>query len=231
MFKACLAQSKCFLFVKDTFQLRPASGLRTIPSSSRATVSSIHSSSILLAANRRKSQARTSKKLNTARREERQRNVDAKRPHVVLGTRPGEDATWENCDLAKVLIDEGDLVKSTEPQLMKHSAGTISLPKYLGYGVGEAEKEMLFENLPALSAEADILQEEFTVDGNEAWVAQRHSEAEKRELSKANNFAKVLDLRNANAGGIAYENRRRIITEFSGPDNPFDTGRPEVQGM
>jgi len=45
----------------------------------------------------------------------------------------------------------------------------------------------------------------------------------------ANMFAKVLDLRNANAQGIAYVNRRRIIFAFSTPQNPYDTGRTEVQ--
>jgi small subunit ribosomal protein S15 len=44
-------------------------------------------------------------------------------------------------------------------------------------------------------------------------------------------LARIIDLRNANAAGIAYENRRRIIAAFSEGDTPDDTGRPEVQGM
>ena len=50
------------------------------------------------------------------------------------------------------------------------------------------------------------------------------------ERLKANLLAKALDLRNANAAGIAFENRRRIIKAFSMPENPYDTGRTEVQG-
>ena len=148
----------------------------------------------------------------------------------MLGTRPGEEDKWRNCDLAKVLIDEQDLVNN-ETQPIDHSIGTLSLPKYFGFGVGEVEQKMLFQNLPVLSAEAPALQEQQPFAGNEVWATAKHSEAEKKELQKANSFAKVLDLRNANAGGIAYTNRSRIIAAFSGPDNPFDTGRPEVQGM
>jgi len=42
-------------------------------------------------------------------------------------------------------------------------------------------------------------------------------------------FAKLVDLRNANAKGIAFENRRRCVDAFSAPGKPNDTGRPEVQ--
>ena len=50
------------------------------------------------------------------------------------------------------------------------------------------------------------------------------------ELSKSSAFAAVVDLRNANAGGIAFANRQRIVEAFSEPGKPGDTGRPEVQG-
>jgi len=42
-------------------------------------------------------------------------------------------------------------------------------------------------------------------------------------------LARVISLKNANAKGIAFENRRRIIAAFSEPSNPHDPGRPEVQ--
>lgn len=57
-----------------------------------------------------------------------------------------------------------------------------------------------------------------------------YSDNKERQRRNANMFAKVLDLRNANAAGIAYENRRRIIYAFSTPKKPFDPGRAEVQG-
>ena len=113
------------------------------------------------------------------------------------------------------------------------------MPKQVGYGVGEAEKQLLFEKLPALSATTDI---KISIDTLTTWgtslmnVGKQERELStyiqnrERELRKANTFAQLLDLRNANAGGIAYENRRRIIAAFSTPSNPFDTGRSEVQG-
>ena len=53
---------------------------------------------------------------------------------------------------------------------------------------------------------------------------------DEEEQKKAAMFARMVDLRNANARGIAFENRRRIVAAFSEPENPTDTGRPEVQG-
>ena len=84
---------------------------------------------------------------------------------------------------------------------------------------------MLFEHLPPLTAEIGGIRKPT------AWTMSLHEEAEKAELMKANILAKVIDLRNANAGGIAYENRRRIVATFSEPGKPGDTGRPEVQGV
>ena len=198
-------------------------------SSFRSPSNHLHTSAILQAS-QRKQHARSTRKLNTAKREERQRIANANRPHVVLGTRPGDLASWPNCDLAKVLIDPDTLASSTDRVPLAHPAGTIWLPKYLGHGVGDDEKKLLFQTLPALSVEANAFAQCRTPEGLEAWVTTAHAEAERAELAKANALATVLDLRNANAQGLAFENRQRIIAEFSEPDNPFDPGRPEVQG-
>ena len=66
---------------------------------------------------------------------------------------------------------------------------------------------------------------------NPSFTKEMRDEDDRAELRKANLLAKVLDLRNANAAGIAYENRLRIIEAFSTPQNPFDPGRTEVQGI
>jgi small subunit ribosomal protein S15 len=192
--------------------------------------SSLHTSAILRVENQRKRQARATKKANFEKEKERESFAKANRPHIILGTRPGEDAKWRNSDLSKVLVDEEDLVASSKSELLTQLSGVIYLPKYIGFGVADEEKKMLFENLPALSAEAAALRAHTWGESPDSMLVS-HSEAEKKELYKANAFARVIDLRNANAAGIAYENRRRIITEFSEPENPFDTGRPEVQGM
>ena len=56
------------------------------------------------------------------------------------------------------------------------------------------------------------------------------TEDEKEEEKKARQFARIVDLRNANARGIAFENRRRIIAAFSPTGKATDSGYPEVQG-
>lgn len=50
------------------------------------------------------------------------------------------------------------------------------------------------------------------------------------EAEKARQFAQLVDLRNANARGVAFENRRRVVEAFSPEGSPADTGYPEVQG-
>jgi len=110
----------------------------------------------------------------------------------------------------------------------KLPVGTVNLPPETAFGVGEAEKKMLLHDLPILSTQSTDIPV-WDVESVEA-AARRAAASQARELHKANAFAKLIDLRNANAGGIAYENRRRIIQAFSTSENPFDPGRSEVQG-
>lgn len=112
----------------------------------------------------------------------------------------------------------------------------VNVPEHFGFGVDTAEKNMLLDSLPLLTADmaqggevtqlADVIQEKKA----EADIFSRYMEHQKMQLDKANMFAKIIDLQNANAKGIAYVNRRRIIFAFSTPQKPFDTGRTEVQG-
>lgn len=98
----------------------------------------------------------------------------------------------------------------------------------MNFGIGETEKQLLFRELPELSAEAPVLS---NPNRSPEMLAGILKDGQEKELLKLNHFAKVVDLRNANAGGIAYENRKRIIVTFSGLENPYDTGRTEVQGV
>ncbi|KAF9444107.1 hypothetical protein P691DRAFT_796801 [Macrolepiota fuliginosa MF-IS2] len=50
-----------------------------------------------------------------------------------------------------------------------------------------------------------------------------------KETAKLDAFSKLINLQNANAKGIAYENKREIILEFSTPSNPFDPGAPRFK--
>lgn len=156
-------------------------------------------------------------------RADRRRNAEETRPHPVLGNKRGDDAKWPNCDLAKILVTEQE-IDGLESEQHELSYGVLTMPKLLNYGVGPVEKQLLFEQLPPLTAQRDAFR------NPQRWTAASNAEAEKAELMKVNMLARVIDLRNANAGGIAYENRRRIIATFSEPGKPDDTGRPEVQG-
>ncbi|KAG5644161.1 hypothetical protein DXG03_009056 [Asterophora parasitica] len=225
-----------------------ATAPRTIASSSALCSSSLHTSAVLHAQVSRQNVARGVKKLNNVRKEERWKKAQASRPSVVLGIRPGEEAKWENCRLKQVLVDMEELVSSTELVPSKHGVGTVYLPKQVSFGVGEEEKKLLFEDLPLLSATRGkpdfekpkpLPEIEFVnvFDANAPRPTVKDAERDAQTLvdnlsserQKANAFAKLIDLRNANAAGIAYENRRRIIEAFSLPTNPFDPGRSEVQ--
>ena len=112
--------------------------------------------------------------------------------------------------------------------------GKIEVPKQLGFGVDTAEEEMLLNSLPVLTADmAQAAQQRDTnkLDmGDNEQIERDYNNNKQIELEKANRFAKVLDLRNANSAGIGFVNRQRIVKAFSTAENPFDPGRTEVQG-
>lgn len=167
------------------------------------------------------------------------------------------NAKWAACDLAKVLVRPEELapdaparrVFSLPETVMAQARGgdDVRVPPSLAFGIREREERMLFEHLPLLSADMNTRQQ-MTMSGGggrgggsasasvgvgasgvEAMSA--HHEAQLAAgMAQANVMAKVVDLRNANAAGIAFENRRRVIEAFSEPGKPNDSGRTEVQG-
>ncbi|KAF5336608.1 hypothetical protein D9611_006455 [Ephemerocybe angulata] len=208
------------------------------------TFRGFHTSSVNLASARKQASSVIRKK-NILQKTKRTQEALADRPSVVLGTRPSEEAVkWPNCDLAKILVNE-ELLHAPNPvassstaassstlQPLETPIGEVHVPVQPAFGVAEAEKELLFNYLPRISAEAKVL------PGSPSPIAsgrdiipldKKMARAEKEEVKKADAFARVIDLRNANAAGIAFENRRRIIEAFSTPENPFDPGRAEVQ--
>jgi small subunit ribosomal protein S15 len=147
----------------------------------------------------------------------------------VLGTRPGGEIKWDSCDLAKCIITEEAFAHADVVELnLAGELVTVNVPKVAAYGV-EAEKELLFGKLPVVSAEANM---NATAD-RESLLPEQLEEmstnARNRELRKADMLARIVDIRNANASGIAFENRRRIVEMFSELGKPGDTGRTEVQ--
>ena len=185
-----------------------------------STFNHIHTSAVLCSQATKRIGARN-KKINLLETEKRLKVAAENRPSVILGTRPNEEEKWKSCDLAKVLVNQAALVSSTELEPKDFAIGKVNVPKQFGFGVDAAEQKMLLNGLPLLTA--DMAQQgELNMTG--------YRKSKERQLQKANMFAKILDLRNANAAGIAYENRRRIIYAFSAKENSFDPGRVEVQG-
>ncbi|KII94305.1 hypothetical protein PLICRDRAFT_50284 [Plicaturopsis crispa FD-325 SS-3] len=192
------------------------------PVASSSGAASLHTTAVQYAAVKAKSGAAASKQraINKGSRKAHGR------PNVVLGYRPGDEAKWTNCDLAQILVSEEEL---SRPHV-EHDAvvGTVSIPRSLNFGVGAEERKALLETLPALSAR--VSREQSSGDGTMGTTRIEDPEKlESAELFKIVGFAKLLDLRNANAGGLAYENRRRCVALFSTPSKPHDPGRPEVQ--
>lgn len=172
-------------------------------------------------------------KANLAKREQKQHLAQLNRPHVILGNKPGDDNKWKNCTLSKVLVTEQEIQSTSPLPPLLRTGGEVELPKYTNFGIGPHEKALLFETLPAMSTEAFALkrlqsnpQEPLTA----AELTKIEQESQPREQMKADMVARIVDLRNANAKGIAYENKRRCIEAFSPSGDPNDTGRPEVQG-
>ena len=197
-------------------------GSRVASSSTTTCTASLHTSAVLNAS--KKSSLRT-KKINLANTAQRLKEAAAIQPSVVLGTRPHEEASkWANCDLAKVVIKEADLTSTTAMNSKEFSIGSVDLPKEFAFGVDAKEQKLLFDELPSVSAQMNA--NSLPSDSKSEEVVR----LEENERLKANLLAKALDLRNANAAGIAFENRRRIIKAFSTPENPYNTGRTEVQG-
>ncbi|KAH8834974.1 hypothetical protein DL96DRAFT_1665976 [Flagelloscypha sp. PMI_526] len=177
--------------------------------------------------------ARATRKANTKMREEQAQQSITKRAHPVLGYKPGEEDRWTNCELAQLLITEETLLQSSPDYEVKFTEwpdlSGATVPKETLWGVDEAEKKMLFEELPWASSQLGLTLKGQASQAKMKRVSKKANVAVARELEKSRQLARLVDLRNADAGGLAFENRRRIIHAFSTPEKPFDTGRAEVQ--
>ncbi|KAJ7046962.1 hypothetical protein C8F04DRAFT_987287 [Mycena alexandri] len=201
--------------------------------------SAFHTSAVLSKLSEERLRSMALKKANLEKRTARLQTFLENRPSVILGTRPGDEAKWHKSDLAQLLVDES--VFQQPPVMVESKRTGVELPLYKAFGIAEAEEDTLFRILPERSTEVTTTQVRVdyqrAVDPSAAnpdsgiieGLNKRVHEAEEREKTKIANFARLIDLRNSDAGGIAYENRRRIIIAFSTPENPFDPGRTEVQ--
>ncbi|KAH9035639.1 mitochondrial ribosomal protein S15 [Lactarius pseudohatsudake] len=192
----------------------------------------LHTTAVLSVESARKRQARLTRQKNIAKREELQQKAAATRPHVVLGTVSGDDATWASCDLARALVGPDELARSAPSQDVHLAAAgaDVHVPPSLAFGIRAREQRMLFAHLPLLSADMSTRREMNGMQGMRVEDMAAHHERELAAgVAQANAVARLVDLRNANAAGVAFENRRRVVAAFSEPGKPDDTGRTEVQ--
>ncbi|TDL19415.1 S15/NS1 RNA-binding domain-containing protein [Rickenella mellea] len=193
----------------------------------------LHTSTVAKAAVKQHRDIRTIRRENAQRKAEKIALREKNKPHVALGHRPDDEDKWLNCDLRKVILTQQEIDTAAQEQIIKEN-GTIGLPKHLSFGVDgggvedvrKANVDFFFDDLPGVSALRTM---EASAHYTYYWRSQ-YKERETAELRKADMFARAIDLRNANADGIAFENRRRVISAFSEPShNPYDPGRAEVQ--
>ncbi|KAJ7632769.1 hypothetical protein FB45DRAFT_791991 [Roridomyces roridus] len=221
--------------------LRTCISQQASSSSSRA----FHTSAVLSKISEARLRSRAIKKANLQHREQLEKGERETGPSVILGTRPGEEHKWRESYLAQLLVDES--VFKQPPKMIESNYG-VPMPRYRAFGVtGEVERT-LFRDLRQLSGiyrnvgmliqpgqaaptahPENTLREAENQKAKAAPPPMSADALQKAEDQKAARFAQAIDLRNSDAGGIAYENRRRIIEGFSTPANPFDTGRTEVQ--
>lgn len=145
----------------------------------------------------------------------------------MLGHKASDEAKWQDCDLARVLISEEDVQQAARPLL---DNGEVHPSTFVNYGIGEHEKGTLFHVLPEVTPRVTMEAMRLPENADPRKILAADAALRKVESEKLESFARLVDLRNANARGIAFENRRRVVAAFSEPENPTDTGRPEVQG-
>jgi small subunit ribosomal protein S15 len=150
-------------------------------------------------------------------------------PNPILGHPVGDDSRWRSCKLAHTILTRQQLntPKSSRPHTQTAEFAGRPL------GLSDKEYELLFEQLPEVSAQLSFLEQ----PGNDPleWTGSNSQppdliKFDYLEQHKAYMLARTIDLRNSNADGLAFENRKRIVTAFSSPSQPQNTGRPEVQG-
>ncbi|TFK56370.1 S15/NS1 RNA-binding domain-containing protein [Heliocybe sulcata] len=223
MLRSCFAQSS-----------------RAVASSSSCGASGLHTSAVCHARGMKARNTRATLKANLERRAEKERKAQAIRPHVVLGTRPGEEGKWATCDLGKLILTADKLRAPDEFKSNPAAFENAKLPRLFQFGIREKDKKVLFEHLPALSAEAAFERRaadraRAKRDNSRGAVQATKVEAAEyeqdisREVMKAEQLGRLIAMQNTNAPGMAYENRKRIVEAFSNPSKPGDTGRPEVQ--
>jgi len=144
-------------------------------------------------------------------------------PHPCLGYRPGNEQLWLQSDLCNIILTPEKIQSAPSARVRDQD---IVLPANYQYGIGSREQRLLMEDLPTVrmqqqTSQLDPLWTDFEEEAMKTFRV---------EMKSKGQMATLLDLKNADAGGIGFENRQRIVEAFGEPGKKDDTGRTEVQG-
>lgn len=197
--------------------------------------------------------ARLRKKANLARRHEAQEQLRASAPDTIRGYGPNNQNLWYESELRKTLMypeevyegkaglkgmleslpnpkDEvlgpkgmksGDLIAKPPAVPETSSNSSASNPPYFSFAMTAEDGEVILKALPEANETLS------TANLPATWKTDELPFNQHSESHKADRTRRILDLANANARGIRFENTRRIIRRFGQGEGP---GRCEVQG-
>ena len=171
----------------------------------------------------RQRESRLQKKTAQARRAALAKERIANAPHPCLGYKPGNEQLWLQSEIYNITLTP-EKIQSTPSARFRGQ--DLVLPANYQYGIGPREQRLLMEDLPTVrmqqqTSQVDTLRPDFEEQATRAFQV---------EMKSKSQMARLLDLKNADASGIAFENRRRIVEAFGEPGKKNDTGRTEVQG-
>ncbi|SAM83905.1 related to MRPS28-mitochondrial ribosomal protein, small subunit [Ustilago bromivora] len=244
----CLTRSSAINLTSLASAL-PSTSYSLAPSASFSTTP-------FLSESRKKRTARLKRKANLEQRFLKVRMLESSKPDVVLGHQATNPKTWEESELASIILNKetiwgvkedrrGNLVSLSPPNAASPSknafdsasakdAATLGGPGRLNFGLDRQDRQLLFQDLPQVMVKDRILDSwnlgaliRGTANQADLEAFQsEYSRVQSEEKANKENLARILDLRNASGKGIQVENIRRIISHFG---KGSDTGSPEVQ--
>lgn len=184
--------------------------------------------------------ARLKKKENLARRQKAREQLAATAPDPVRGYGPNNENLWYNSELRKILIFPEEVYEGKTTGMLEslqNPVDEILGPKgiksddlimkapatstTLNFGLSAEDEKRLLHELPNAVASLQTANHNH-LQNNEVLPTVETSKEHQTEALK-----RTLDLANANARGIRFENTRRIIRRFGQGEG---TGRSEVVG-
>lgn len=110
---------------------------------------------------------------------------------------------------------------------LENHVASEAAPVYLNFGLDPSDSSLLFEQLPRAAAHGALTERNNIEDIPDELKERRMQILQPQHEQQADALRRIVDLRNANADGIRFENTRRVVDHFGVHGG---TGSPEVQG-